>query len=528
MTPPHVLVVDDTEGNRYAVSRLLRGAGMRVSEAANGLEALRLIEETPDLVVLDINLPDMTGYDVCRRIKSQGASAFIPVMHLSASYTASADRAFGLEAGADAYLTHPLEPAVFLATARSLLRAAHAESESRRVAREWSATFDAIRDPIFLVGFDGVLVRSNRAAAALLGAEPSALVGRTWSDVVLSMDPDPSSILRGVTHRSVRDVETKIGTRWFSVSTSHAHGEQASDALVVCVMTDVTSRHAAQEERELLLQRSEHARAEADAARAEAESANRAKSDFLAIMSHELRTPLNAIGGFTDLIALGVRGPVTDEQTHDLDRIRRSQRTLITLINSLLSFAKLESGSLHYAVEDVEINDALEAAMETMDSQIRAKGLRFLMHRCSSVRASADPDKLQQILLNLLSNAMKFTDGGGTITLSCEPADDRVLIRVHDTGRGIPADKIGRIFDPFMQVDQRLMREQQGVGLGLAISRDLARGMGGDLTVVSTLGHGSTFTLQLPALPALSALSGSPASAAPAAPAAPAEPSTTP
>ena len=502
MTAPHVLVVDDTEGNRYAVSRLLRGAGMRVSEAASGMEALRLVEGIPDLVVLDINLPDMTGYDVCRRIKSRSESAFIPVMHLSASYTASADRAFGLEAGADAYLTHPLEPAVFLATARALLRAAQAESESRRAAREWGATFDAIRDPIFLVGFDGVVARCNRAAAELLGTTPDALVGRGWIEVVRAVDSDPASMLRDVTHRSVRDLEVRIDGRWFSVSTSHAHGEQASDALVVCVMTDVTSRRAAQHERELLLEQSERARADADAARADAESANRAKSDFLAVMSHELRTPLNAIGGFTDLIALGVRGPVTDEQTHDLDRIRRSQRTLITLINSLLSFAKLESGSLHYALQDVDAVEALESAAETMDSQIRAKGLRFSLRPCPpGIGVTADPDKLQQILLNLLSNAVKFTEAGGEVTLSCEPHDDRIRMQVRDTGRGIPADKIGRIFDPFMQVDQRLMREQQGVGLGLAISRDLARGMHGDLTVSSQLGTGSVFTLDLPARP---------------------------
>jgi signal transduction histidine kinase len=314
------------------------------------------------------------------------------------------------------------------------------------------------------------------------------------------MDPDPSSVLRGITHRSVRDVETQIGARWFSVSTSHAQGEQASDALVVCIMTDVTHRRSQQEEREWLLQQSERARADADAARADAEAANRAKSDFLAVMSHELRTPLNAIGGFTDLIALGVRGPVTDEQTHDLDRIRRSQRTLITLINSLLSFAKLESGSLHYALQEVDAVEALEAALETMESQAHAKSLHCSLEPCETpVRIFADPDKLQQILLNLLSNAIKFTEAGGSITLSCEPAGNRARIHVRDTGRGIPADKIGRIFDPFMQVDQRLMREQQGVGLGLAISRDLARGMHGELTVTSILGEGAEFVLELPA-----------------------------
>ncbi|MES2524503.1 MAG: ATP-binding protein [Gemmatimonadota bacterium] len=498
---PHILVVDDTAGNRYAVSRLLRGAGMKVSEAASGSEALLLVEGIPDLVVLDINLPDMTGYDVCRHIKGRPHTAFIPVLHLSASYTASADRAFGLEAGADGYLTHPLEPAVFIATARALLRASRAEAESRRAAREWTATFDAIRDPIFLVWFDGTVKRGNRAAALLAHDTPGGLVGRSWADVIGAMgaDADAAASLRRVSHAVIQEQEVRLGDQWFSVTTSHAEGEQVADAFVVCILADVTARHAAEEERALLLATNVKARVEADVARADAETANRAKSDFLAVMSHELRTPLNAIGGFADLISLGVRGPVTPEQLVDLSKIRRSQVTLIALINDLLGFAKLESGSVHYDIEEVEVDRVIDAATELMDSQLQAKQLVFSHERCDELWVRADADKLQQILVNLLSNAMKFTAPGGTIQVWCDQGDGTVLLHMRDSGRGIPDDKMSTIFDPFMQVDQRLVREHQGVGLGLAISRDLARAMGGDLTATSVLGEGSTFTLALPA-----------------------------
>ncbi len=498
MTVPHILVVDDTAGNRYAVSRLLRGAGMQVSEAENGAAAIRLAAEIPDLVVLDINLPDMTGYDVCRQIKSNPETSAVPVMHLSASYTASADRAYGLEIGADAYLTHPLDPPVFLATARALLRAARAEAEIRRVSRDWRTTFDAITDPIFLVGPDGVITRGNRAAATMFGTPDQHLDGRVWRELAESLGTDACRALADAMQSPMRDVEIQVHGRWYSLTSSHAAGELGQASAVVCVLIDISARRAAQSEREQLLHHSEQARYDAVSARAEAEAANRAKSDFLAVMSHELRTPLNAIGGFTDLIALGVRGPVTEEQLRDLDRIRRSQLTLMGLINDLLSFAKLESGSVHYELVAVAIDGALATAAETMESQLEAKGMRFLRPECDDIVVQADADKLQQILLNLLSNAVKFTEPGGTIMLSCEADDVHARIRVRDTGRGIPDEKLADIFDPFMQVDQRLARTNQGVGLGLAISRDLARGMSGELTVTSTMGTGSEFTLTLP------------------------------
>ena len=500
--PPSVLVVDDTEGNRYVVARLLRAAGMRVSEAANGREALDLVaERSPDLVVLDINLPDITGYEVCRIIKGDPATAFIPVMHLSASYVADADRAYGLDAGADAYLTHPIDPALLLATTRALLRASHAEAAFRRAALEWRTTFDAIADAIFLIEASGVVRRCNRAAADLVRRHPHALIGRTWEQVVGELDAGRPDVLRSLTHApAVRDIELLVRGRWWNLSSNRAADEGSTAQLVVCVLSDITTQKRAREERDALLERTESALRDAEAARLEAETASRAKSDFLAVMSHELRTPLNAIAGFTELISLGIRGPVTGAQLADLERIRRSQVTLLALINALLSLAKLESGSVRYEIVEIVADEALASAGEFVEAQLRTKGLHFVHEPSASAMVlCADPEKLQQILLNLLSNAVKFTEAGGTITLRCERSDGRVHLRVSDTGAGIPADKLATIFDPFVQVDQRLTREHQGVGLGLAISRNLALGMNGELDVSSVVGEGSTFTLSLPA-----------------------------
>ncbi|HEV2179428.1 MAG TPA: ATP-binding protein [Gemmatimonadaceae bacterium] len=497
---PSVLVVDDTPGNRYTVGRVLRGAGMRVTEAETGAEALRFSKAQPDLIVLDIRLPDITGYEVCQRLKSDPDTKSIPVMYLSASYTGNADRAYGLDAGADAYLTHPIDPPLFLATAHALLRAGRAESAFRRAAVEWRTTFDAIGDAIFLVDAEGIVRRCNRAGGELMRRHPREIVGQQWLQVIRDLGVDSPDTLAGIVRGPVlRDVEVGRAGRWLNVSTDRVAGRTAGESLTVCVASDITSRKSAQVEREDLLARTAKALHDAEEARREAESANRAKSDFLAVMSHELRTPLNAIAGFTELISLGVRGPVTQDQLNDLERIRRSEMTLLTLINDLLSFAKLESGSIQYAITEMPADEALKAASEFVEVQVRAKSVTFVHVPCpASVVVRADPDKVKQILLNLLSNAVKFTDAGGTITVRCTRDATRAYLHVTDTGAGIPADKLGVIFDPFVQVDQRLVREHPGVGLGLAISRDLARGMDGDLTVASTIGAGSTFTLSLP------------------------------
>ena len=253
-------------------------------------------------------------------------------------------------------------------------------------------------------------------------------------------------------------------------------------------------------ERAQLYEAEQAARRDAEEARARADEANRAKSEFLAAMSHELRTPLNAIGGYAELIDLGVRGPVTPEQHEDLLRIRRSQQHLLGIINDLLNFSRIDAGRIDYDYADVDLDEILEAVTQMIDPQATTKGISFESRPCGpGVCVRVDRLKTEQILINLLSNAVKFTDGGGHVTLQCGRIGERtVAIEVADSGSGIAPDQLERIFEPFVQVGRSLTSMREGAGLGLAISRELARAMGGEITVTSTLGAGSKFVLELP------------------------------
>ncbi|HEY0996481.1 MAG TPA: ATP-binding protein [Gemmatimonadaceae bacterium] len=232
------------------------------------------------------------------------------------------------------------------------------------------------------------------------------------------------------------------------------------------------------------------------------EQANRAKSDFLATMSHELRTPLNAIAGYADLLLAGVRGELTPEQRGDVQRMKRSGDHLLGLINDILNFARLEAGSIEFHLGELRVAPLLDTLEELIRPQVDARSLHYTQALASrDLVARGDAEKVRQVLLNLVTNAVKFTEPGGAIHVECDGDPECVRFAVRDTGRGIPEQHLKRIFDPFVQVDRELTpRSQQGVGLGLSISRDLARGMGGSLTATSRPGAGSTFVLTLPRL----------------------------
>ena len=258
--------------------------------------------------------------------------------------------------------------------------------------------------------------------------------------------------------------------------------------------------------------------AAAEAAQRDAAQANLAKSDFLATMSHELRTPINAMLGYTQLLELGLAGPLTEQQRSYLERLTTSSRHLLALVNDVLDLSKMEAGEMRVARYDARTGPAVRTALDIVAPEAAARGVRLVDARSSGegVPFAGDEDRVRQIVLNLLGNAVKFTPSGGTVTVSSESVDEAppdaahlhgagpwAYVRVEDTGVGIPPEEQGRIFEPFHQVPggtRPYTRQQGGSGLGLTISRRLSRLMGGDLTVASTPGVGSTFTLWLPAV----------------------------
>jgi signal transduction histidine kinase len=242
----------------------------------------------------------------------------------------------------------------------------------------------------------------------------------------------------------------------------------------------------------------EAAKAEADAARGEAESANGAKSDFLAVMSHELRTPLSAIMGYQELLADGITGPINEQQAQQLGRIKASARHLLSLIDEILTFTRIDAGREEITLELVSLASLLDPAAEIVEPLARARNLHIeVMLPSNPVFVETDPVKVRQMIVNLLSNAVKFTDTG-RIILTGDQKGDQLVISVQDTGIGISPEHFDRIFEPFWQVEQKATRRAGGTGLGLTVTKRLALLLGGDVSVTSTPGEGATFTICLP------------------------------
>ncbi|HEU0013778.1 MAG TPA: GAF domain-containing protein [Longimicrobium sp.] len=312
-------------------------------------------------------------------------------------------------------------------------------------------------------------------------------------DEVEAVYPAAAEVMRDAGHTSLAALPLMAGDRVVAGLTFSFHSPRSFDE------SERTFLHTVADLAAQALERSRLFAAERQA-RAEAESASRAKTEFLAVMSHELRTPLNAIGGYTELMEMGLRGPLTPEQAEDLKRIRRSQHHLLGLINDVLNFARLEGGHVEFDIARVPLGGVLAGLEALVAPQVRERGLEYgYAAPDADLAAWADAEKVRQIVLNLLSNAIKFTPRGGSVRLECVRREGRVLVRVSDTGAGVPPDRLESIFEPFVQLGRSLTSVQEGTGLGLSISRDLARGMGGDLAVESPPGSGAVFTLALPA-----------------------------
>jgi PAS domain S-box-containing protein len=356
----------------------------------------------------------------------------------------------------------------------------------------------SVRDyGIFVLDPAGNVATWNEGAARIKGYSAEEILGRHFSTFYPAEDLDngkPAMELRAATATGRFEDEgwrlRKDGTRfWANVVITALRREDGELVGFAKVTRDLTERRAAEQQRV------------ADARRlAEAEAVSRAKNEFLAALSHELRTPLNVIGGYVDLLTLGVHGPISDEQREALERVRASQRRLLMLISDMLNFSRIDARQIQYRIEAVPLADVAASVRPMIEPQAAARGITMEWQAPDTrVVALADRPKVEQILLNLVTNAVKFTEAGGRVSVRHAGLEDRVALEVSDTGMGIPVDQLEDIFEPFTQPGRSLTSRHEGAGLGLAISRELARAMGGDISVTSEPGSGSTFRLTLPA-----------------------------
>ena len=365
------------------------------------------------------------------------------------------------------------------------------EKADRSEEARLESIVDRMADGVVIVNRDGMIRFANPAAERLFGRSREELTDRELGFPVVVSETAEVQVVRP-NHQTVTAELRAVDIDW--------QGESAH----LISLRDITDRKHA-EDRAAQLDRER-------IARIEAEAANQAKSEFLALMSHELRTPLNAVLGYSELLDLGVAGSLSAEQRHSIARIAASGKHLLGLVNEVLDLAKVEAGQLWLHDGVGHTHRAVDAAIALVQPAAEARGIELTARPPANdaVAYAGDEDRVRQILVNLLNNAVKFTPAGGRVTVewgltSRAEADARVfghgpwcVIRVSDSGIGIPPDRIRTIFDPFVQVESGRSRSREGSGLGLTISRRLARLMKGDITVRSTLGSGSVFTLWLP------------------------------
>ncbi|HET7231863.1 MAG TPA: ATP-binding protein, partial [Longimicrobium sp.] len=623
-----VLNVDDYEAGRYATSRVLRQAGFDVMEAATGNEGLRLAEqeaEHVDLVLLDVNLPDVDGFEVCRRIKANPRTSTVPVLYLSAAYRSAEHRVTGLDLGADGYLTQPVEPRELVATVNALLRAREVDEAVRRSEERfralvagtsdviWTASPDgggagtaweaftgqsgegdawadavhpgdrervralwgeavarrrryhaeyrlcradgeyrdvvstavpvvdaegAVREWVGsivdvteqrredewrrLLGDTGALLAGSmdvedglpRIAAAALGAlaawcavdlcDEEGVPQRTATAAVDSLARPAVSALEAALPSdagcAAADVARTRETRRFTPAPGTPLAQAGVRAVIAAPMVarghvlGVVTLAAAQtmavfsdRDAEQLEELARRIALALDNGRLfqSAVRANAAKGQFLAVMSHELRTPLNAIIGYSDLLDAGVAGDLNDGQREHLARIRAGSSHLLRLIEDVLLFSRLEAGRETVYVEQVDVGALLHDAAALVGPLAAQKRLELEVHVPETpVMIRTDMGKVHQIVLNLLSNSVKFTDSG-RIRAELAQSGGEAVITVADTGIGIAPEHLERIFDVFSQVEQAPTRRVGGTGLGLSVTRNLARLLGGDVAVES-------------------------------------------
>jgi PAS domain S-box-containing protein len=489
-----VLVVDDNPATRYATSRTFQAAGFKTAEAVGGAQALSMDMTGVSAVVLDVHLPDIDGFEVCRQWRGDPKTRSLPVLHLSAHYIEDKDKVDGLNSGADAYLTHPAEPPILIATVQALIRARLAEEELRKSEAKFRAIYTEAESGIALVDSAGAFVEANPAMLRMLGRVSDEVIGHQVWEFAPS---DSAQLVRSLFAR-----EDSVLEQWreiFPLSVPHSddvHLEwtmspHIEPGLRVGIASNISARMKFQAQREDLLNRE-------TAARIIAEQHSQTKNNFIAILSHELRNPLNSILMAVDMLL--ARGGGADETTAGLEMIKRNANTQARIIADILDMARMNSGKMNLVREPVDAKALVAASLEGMKADIERRQLVVRVEADSCDESSwLDPTRFQQIFWNIFNNAVKFSEQGGTIEVSLSTTEEMLTLVVRDYGKGIEAEFLETIFDKFTQGAAPGNRSHGGLGLGMAIVRQLTELHRGTVRVESEgLGKGAKVVVHIP------------------------------
>ena len=469
---PRILVVDDREQNRYVLCRVLRRANYECLEATGGAEALALAGTLPDVIILDVNLPDISGFEVCRRIKTDPGTSQIAVLQISASMVSSDQKSRALDSGADGYLIHPIDGAVLVATVRSLLRLRSAEDLARMAAVQWQSTFDALSEGLAIVSTDGRLIRWNSAFAAFCGEIPP-LPGADAAALLRALVGTSTPLDRSSAPTAPSDFTIRGRTLQLSVQPIAADG-QAGD--LVLLLTDVTDRRLA-----------EYALRTAEKIAATGRLAN--------AIAHEINNPLESV---TNLLYLAqssasvetVRGYLASAGV-ELARISRITR-------QTLSFHR----DTHVPVA-IDVGSLLGDVIDLFEKSVAPRRIRVAFDCRPTLSIYGYPGQLTQVFGNLLRNAAEAARPDSVVTVRVRPfhraGREGARVTIHDRGSGIPRDVQKLMFDPFFTT-----KELRGSGLGLWVSRSLLLRHHGTIRFRSSTRPGSsgtTFEVFLPVGP---------------------------
>jgi PAS domain S-box-containing protein len=487
-----LLVVNDDPVGRYTTVRLLNAAGFPTEEAATGAQALAIADNNISAVVLDIHLPDIDGFELCRRLRAKHTTFRLPVIHLTAAYLTDEDKVRGLDAGADAYLTHPVEPAVLVSTIQALVRTQAAEAAMRRSEVKFRTVYAQAPSGICLLqAGDNAVLDANPAMLALLERHDHQVVGQPLLDFVVPEDRATAmqffQRLEESGQRALFSILTPSGD---AVAVEWTTSPPVEPGVGMVMAIDVSQQQQLALQRQAMLDRER-------TARSEAERLSRLKDDLIAVLSHELRTPLNAIMGWTHVLQ---RHSPPELLSKGLSAIERNVSIQARMISDILDMSRLNVGKLPLSRETVAAGAIVRAAVAAVQEGLHAGGHTLdLDLQDEHLLLMADSGRVQQVIWNLVGNAAKFSPKGSVITLALREHDRGAWIQVADQGQGISPEFLPHIFERFTQSDASSNRHHGGLGLGLAIVKSLVEAHGGWVQVHSEgAGLGTHIAFWLP------------------------------